>query len=113
MAELSTHSELVLAEEQIIAECLEQMRHVQRQIWLLHRYAEHHVASPVGFRGVFEVLRPALGELASATGLVADRFSSSYGEVIETLDAAARALRTSDELVDADFARLARRVEAT
>ena len=99
---------LVLAQEEIIAGCLEQMRHLQRQIWLLQRYAEHQVASPVGFRGVFEVLRPALGELTSATEVMARRFSSGYGEVIETLDAAARSLRTCDELIDAEFARLAR-----
>lgn len=103
---------LVLADEQIIAGVLEQMRHLQHQIWLLHRYAEDHVACPTGFTGVFGALRPALGELASATQVVANRFSSAYGEVIETLDASARSLRSCDESVDADFARVARWAEA-
>lgn len=104
---------LRLADERVIAECVEHMSHVKRQIWWLHEYAEREVASDAGFRGVFAVLRPALQDLASATGMVADRFADNYGEVIGALEQSARALRVCDEMVDLELICLARRLEGS
>jgi hypothetical protein len=97
---------LKLAEERVIADCVEHMGRVQRQIWWLHEYAEGEVARKEGFRGVFAILQPALDDLAVATGTVAGRFSEHYGEVIGALEQSARALRVCDEVVDVELARL-------
>lgn len=102
---------LKLADERVIADCVEHMGHVQSQIWRLHDYAAHEVANDRGFRGVFAVLRPALQDLVSATESVAGRFSANYGEVIGALEQSARALRVCDEMVDVELARLGSPVE--
>jgi hypothetical protein len=95
---------LKLADEGAIAACLEAMERVQQQIWFLHDYAAREVANQDGFRGVFALLCPALDDLASSTHAVAERFSTNYGAVIESLAAAALSLRACDGLVDAEFA---------
>lgn len=103
---------LWLAEERVIAGCVDQMSRIQQQIWQLHAYAEQEVANESGFRGVFSALRPALEDLTVATREVADRFGVRYGEVIGAMEQSARALRVCDEMVDVDFVRLATTTEA-
>ena len=96
-----------IADEGVVPECLAQMRRVRDQMARLDEYAGTWVAGPQGFTGLLAPLCPALAEIAAASNHLARGLTARYQEVIAELEASARDLTAVDELVAAQWLRLA------
>lgn len=101
---------LEVADDDVLAACLAQMRHVRAQIDQLDAYTRRWVAGDDGFAGLLRPLVPVLAEVGEAAGDLAAGFGARYDLVIDALASSAEDFRRTDEWVSRACQRVEERV---